>query len=950
MHYINRPLAAIMSVGNHAPPRALLISLAALAIPVAGAFWVPGALQDYEALSWMLAVVPAFLLAYYKAWRGAAVALASAMAVVSVTYAVTQALGRPMPDLILAVVVIMIAVSLGIGALAERLHRGGPPESPTTGFTDLVTGLPNRAHAELHLEMEFGNAERGPALTVVLLDVDNLKGYNARHGDIAGDEVLRLVADVLRRITRRSNLCARYAEDEFLCVLGGANPDGAIAFVHRFHQSLHESAGQRQLPAISGGIAGVTPSMKTHSDLVAAARTALHRAKKEGRGRLRVHGRALDVPLVLGEKPAAAAAPAVETKDARSIMPEGRGRGRKALIVAEQQPVRALLARYLNDHGFSVTQASNIVDGVQSLAVEYDLLFTDISLHEGIGTELVRAAKLRWPAMQIIGLVQNTEGNVQIETLNSGVDRYLITPLDLPKVRQHITELLARRDRQISFTLESRQLTAEFQARTNDAVTALRQTEEEYRAVVHTLHEVIFRTDVHGVFTFLNDAWEEVTGHKTVASIGRAAVDFVQQDDRAEFETALQGILNNELDNVRAEVRMTSANGNVHWLELRARRAYDADSNLIGVSGTLEDVTTRKEAQEALRRSEAASRGLLAALPDEVLLLSRAGMVLGHEGAAAGGGQTGASVEQVFPAAVAQDVRALLAREYASNEVQVLEYEVPTGDRTTEFEVRVAASSEDTLVAIVRNITDRKALEEQLRQSQKLEAIGRLAGGLAHDFNNLLTVVQGNAHLLADEVANETARDYVQQIAVAAERGATLVRQLLAFGRRQVLQPTVLNINSLVEDTRSTLARLIGEQIQLAVDLDPEVGLIKADAGQIEQVLVNLAMNARDVMSDGGVLRISTRNAALALHGTEGEGQPDDVVLLCVSDNGPGMDAETLARVFEPFFTTKGRAQASGLGLATVYGIVRQSGGTISVLSEPGQGTNFEIALPRING
>jgi signal transduction histidine kinase len=280
--------------------------------------------------------------------------------------------------------------------------------------------------------------------------------------------------------------------------------------------------------------------------------------------------------------------------------------------------------------------------------------------------------------------------------------------------------------------------------------------------------------------------------------------------------------------------------------------------------------------------------------------------------------------------------------------VHVQEYHMHDENDDREFEVRLAASGDDTAVAVIRNVTHRKQLEAQLRQSQKLEAIGRLAAGLAHDFNNLLTVVQGNAYLLEEETRGNTAAlDYVRQIGTAAERGATLVRQLLAFGRRQVLQPTTLNLNELVDRTRSMLRRLIGENILLEVDLDPDVGPVKADVAQIEQVLVNLAVNAREVMHEHGVLRISTRNGALVGPGIGHDAPPDNTVLLIVSDNGPGMDAETRERIFEPFFTTRGLAESSGLRLATVYGIIRQSGGTISVQSEPGQGTIFEIALPR---
>ena len=912
---------------NDTPIRALLISLAALAVPVTGAFWVPEAFADYEALLWLLAVVPAFLLSYYKGWRGVAGSLAGAMAVISVTYAITQATGHQMPQLMLPVIVIMIALFLGIGALAARFRRDIGADAVTgEGFTDPVTGLPNRAHAELHLQIEYSAALRGRPLAVVMFDIDNFKGYNQRHGEIAGDEVLRTLGAVLKKTTRRLNLTARYAGDEFICVLGGSDDDGAISFVNRFQQALREHAGHRPLPPISGGIASYTPSMTSHRDLISAAEGALRQAKKEGRGRVRVHGRKLNVPLAVTGGDDADESPA-------AVMPQGRGRGRKALIVAEQAPVRALLARYLTDFGFTVAQVSNVVDGVQCLTIEYDLLFTDISLHEAIGVELVRAAKLRWPSIQVVGLVHQTSGDIDIDALNAGVDRYLVTPLELPRVRAHITDLLARRDRLVTSVVESRQLSMEYQARANDVAEALRHSEEAYRSVIRSVHEVIFRTDVEGTFTALNDAWTKVTGYPVDASVGHAASDFVWEQDRAEFTAMLHALAAGNRTDARAEIRIVSVTGELRWFELRASRLFDAVSRVQGVTGTLEDVTARRSAEEALRASEAASRGLLAALPDQVIRLSR----------------SGTSVEELFPESEVPRMRELMDRAIATTEVQVHEYRIVEGDELHEFEVRLAASDDDAVVAIVRDITDRKSLEAQLRQSQKLEAIGRLAGGLAHDFNNLLTVVQGNAHLLGEETQSSApAREYVDQIATAAERGATLVRQLLAFGRRQVMQPTILDLNTIVEGTRGMLARLIGENILLEVDLEPDLGLIKADAGQIEQVLVNLAVNARDVLKFGGVLRVTTRNGALAPHGAE-ESRADDVVLLTVSDNGPGMDAQTRERIFEPFFTTKGLAHSSGLGLATVYGIVRQSGGTISVLSEPGRGTSFEIALPRIH-
>ena len=942
---------------KHPPITALLISLAALAIPVAGAIWIPEVLEDYEALLWLIAVVPAFLFAYYRGWRGAATWLASGMAVLSITYAVTQATGKAVPDLLLPVVAFLILFSLAAGALAERLHReAGTQLATTSSFTDPVTGLPNRTHAELHLEIEFSAAQRGRPLAVILLDLDNFKGFNTRHGTIAGDEIMRILGEVLKRTTRRMNLTARFGDDEFICVLGGCDDDGAMVFVNRFQDALRAVAGQRPLPTISGGVASFGPSMRSHQALLEAAESALKQAKREGRGRIRIHGRAINLPLEIGEReeligppkpePAADLAP-------KSLMPQGRGRGRKALIVAEDQALRVLLARFLTDHGFTVAQVSNVVDGVQCLTIEYDLLFTDISLTEGFGAELVRAAKLRWPSIQVLGIVQRHEGDLLIETLNAGIDRYLVTPLDLPKVRQHITDLLARRDRLVTSLLESRQITAEFQARTNDAVQALKQSKEEYQSVVSSLHEVIFRTDVKGAFTFLNSAWSEATGHTIGDTIGKPAVDYLHEEDRAEFTSAFNALTAGDRADARGELRILTNNGDVRWFELRMRNLYEADSTLAGVTGTLDDVTARKNAEEALRRSESASRGLLAALPDEVMRVSKEGVILAYEGHRQEDERRrhliGGSIEQIFPPAVAATVRERMDSVLRNASVDIYEYRLLDTEELQEFEVRLAPSDANEVVIIVRNVTDKKLLEEQLRQSQKLEAIGRLAGGLAHDFNNLLTVMQGNAELLRDEQMAEGARDYINQIGEAADRGASLVRQLLAFGRRQVLQPTILNLNTVVESTRGMLSRLIGENIMLEVDLDPALGLVKADPGQIEQVLVNLAVNAREAMKTGGHLRIMTRNAVLAATGSE-NGGGERVVLLTISDDGAGMDAATRERVFEPFFTTKSYAQAPGLGLASVYGIVRQSGGSILVSSEPGQGTTFEISIPRVDG
>ncbi|MFB3826217.1 MAG: ATP-binding protein [Bryobacteraceae bacterium] len=287
-----------------------------------------------------------------------------------------------------------------------------------------------------------------------------------------------------------------------------------------------------------------------------------------------------------------------------------------------------------------------------------------------------------------------------------------------------------------------------------------------------------------------------------------------------------------------------------------------------------------------------------------------------------------------------------------SGSVGVWRHQLKDGS-TIHVEVAVRAiayAGRRAVLAVLTDVTGRQLLEQQLRHAQKMEAVGMLAGGIAHDFNNLLTIINGYSQLLLSGLPpNDVNRTAVKQIMKAGDRAAALTRQLLAFSRRQTLQPKVIEVNQLVTGLGVLLRRLIGEDVELHLKLAPDAGRINVDAGQIEQVVMNLAVNARDAMPDGGALTLETRNVVLdkTYAATHLAVTPGPYVLIAVSDTGVGMDAQTRARLFEPFFTTKAQGRGTGLGLSIVFGIVKQSGGNVEVYSEPGKGTSVKVYLPR---
>jgi len=375
------------------------------------------------------------------------------------------------------------------------------------------------------------------------------------------------------------------------------------------------------------------------------------------------------------------------------------------------------------------------------------------------------------------------------------------------------------------------------------------------------------------------------------------------------------------------------------------------------------DISECKLAEEALRESEERYRRLVESSTEVVAVQSHGRIVYVNPagarllGAATPDALIGRDLLRFLAATERAGARARADRlQRGAAAVEQYEAHLHSIDgRSIEAEVTAIASTyraEPAVQYIIRDVTERHHLEEQFRQAQKMEAIGRLAGGIAHDFNNLLTAIKGHAELiLDDDTLPAHRREDLAEIREAAERAANLTRQLLAFSRKQVLKPEILDLNAVTRSMRTMLERLIGEDVHFVGRLAPDLGPVRADPGQLEQVLMNLIVNARDAMPGGGTLLIETANVEVSAEDAARHtgAEPGSYVLLAVSDTGVGMSRDVQEKIFEPFFTTKEPGKGTGLGLATVYGIVKQSGGLVEVESEPGQGTTFRVYLPRVD-
>jgi two-component system cell cycle sensor histidine kinase/response regulator CckA len=533
---------------------------------------------------------------------------------------------------------------------------------------------------------------------------------------------------------------------------------------------------------------------------------------------------------------------------------------------------------------------------------------------------------------------------------------------DLTERKHAEDELRAGRD----------ELERRFEERTAELVRAhesLRVHEERFRHMIEGVKDyAIFTIDPDGRVTSWNKGAEHIYGYTPDEIIGQHRSRFFTPED------VTSGLPMSELRVAAETGRISEAgwrvrkDGSQFWANGTMTVLRDEAGGLRGFVKIVRDLTERQQIETELRKTmdalqlrdramQAVTQGILITdpnLPDNPIVYASPGFerMTGYRAEEVVGRNCRFLQGPKTDLARVRDLRGCIraGRECAAELLNYRKDGTPFWNALFISPVRENGALLH-YVGVQADVTERRNLEEQVRQAQKMEAVGQLAGGVAHDFNNLLTIINGYSELMLTSLPpGDPMKELLTEVAKAGERAGTLIRQLLVFSRQQVIEPKVLDLNAVVSDTEKMLRRLIGEDVRLATRLDPALGPVKADPGQIEQVIVNLCVNARDAMPTGGQLTVETGNVTLdeGYARTHAGVRPGDYSMLAVSDTGTGLDEATKARIFEPFFTTKGPGKGTGLGLAVVHGVVQQGGGHVEVHTELGQGTTFKVYLPQV--
>jgi PAS domain S-box-containing protein len=599
-----------------------------------------------------------------------------------------------------------------------------------------------------------------------------------------------------------------------------------------------------------------------------------------------------------------------------------------------------------------VVYASDYKDFINSLeSGAYDIILADFLLPSCNGFQALEIAQARRPETPFLFVSGTISEHAAIESLRNGATDYVLkSKLErlFPAVRRAVQEARERTQRK-------------------RAEAELVRREKHFRALTENCLDVLSIVSHEGIFQYNSPSLKSVLGYEPKDLAGQNAFAFVHPQDLPGAQKAFERALENPHLRIIHEFRYRHADGSWRYLETVCQNRLD-DPEIAGVVVNSRDTTERKLAAEALEKSEASL-----AAAQRIALLGSWDLELADPEKVHGRLSWSDETYRIFglePKSVAVTSDFFFNLVHPEDRQRISEATSQTlrnrQPYDIEYRIRVAAGEERIvrergevgcdstgkparIRGIVMDITERKRLEEQLRQSQKMEAIGQLAGGVAHDFNNILTVIHGHASLMLEgKILSATSEKSVQQIVQAAERAASLTRQLLTFSRRQVMQPRQLDLNELVSNMTMMLGRILGEDIALQLQYWPQPASLRADQSMMEQVLLNLAVNARDAMPKGGQLAI--RIAAVEISERRATWHPEarvgNFICLSVVDTGCGITPQNLRRIFEPFFTTKEIGKGTGLGLATVYGIVKQHQGWIEVESEVAKGSTFLVYLP----
>ena len=686
------------------------------------------------------------------------------------------------------------------------------------------------------------------------------------------------------------------------------------------------------------------------------------------------------------------------------------------ILLVEDSPTQGeTLRAILADYGFQVSlvtsgeAALGFLNGAGRGGV--DLVLSDVVMPGIDGYELSRRIKAdqQLADLPVVLITSLSDPMAIVRGLECGADNYVTKPYTteylLARIRNALDKLTLRNASRTSMGINVQFLDTSFTitsgreqildlfissiedvVRTNDALLRSQRelastqkqleefagrmarqaqvTAEKYSVLMHSATDAIVVLEKDCVIADSNPRASQLLG-STLPLLGRSLLDFVTPEVRRSLSAQLNSLREGHHVSVD-NIELRRAVGDSVYTDLSASRSTDDGENLTLV--ILHDVTERRNYEEGLRLSAEKLREAQAIAgmgsfewdleSGKISWSDQVYRIFGHDPET-----FTPTYDNAMGFVVAEDLpgledalkTALERRDSIDHEFTVRRVDETLRHIHMQAEVRTDEIGKPvTLVGTVLDITERKQLREQLLQSQKMEAVGQLAGGIAHDFNNLLTVIHGNSDLALMELdPASTVHADISEIKSAAISAASLTRQLLAFSRKQVLQPRPIQLRTVAENVQKMLARLIGENIDLSLHLDESAGFVLADPGQVEQVLINLTVNARDAMPEGG--RIVIRTTTVEVDGNSSSPatlglKPGRYELLTVTDTGTGMDAQTQARIFEPFFTTKPAGRGTGLGLSTVHGIVKQSGGEITVSSAAGKGTIFSIFLPQTLG